>query len=65
MEILRRVVLEPYPKYYVYIHFHPKHPDDINYIVYVGKGTDSRAWSRRGRRNEHSHWMRDWQDLGQ
>jgi hypothetical protein len=64
MAISRSVALTPYPKHYVYIHFHPQHPDDINYVVYVGKGTDGRAWSRRERQKDHSHWMRDWQDLG-
>jgi hypothetical protein len=64
MEISRTVVLTPYPKHYVYIHVHPQHPDDVNHVVYVGVGTDSRAWSRRERVKDHSHWMRDWQDLG-
>ena len=58
------VRLQPMPKHYVYIHFHPQHPDEENCVVYVGVGTDRRAWSRRERSDDHSHWMRDWQDLG-
>jgi len=60
-----RIRLLPYPKHYVYIHFHPDHPDDPSYVMYVGKGTDDRAWSRRGTRSD-DHWyqVRDWQNLG-
>jgi hypothetical protein len=59
-----RIHFTPYPKHYVYVHFHPQHPDDERYVVYVGEGVDSRAWNRYHRLDDHRYQMRDWQDLG-
>jgi hypothetical protein len=55
---------QPYPKHYVYVHFHPRHPNDEAYVVYIGKGVDSGAWNRYHRLDDHRYWMRDWQDRG-
>lgn len=63
-ERIHHIRFRPYPKHYVYIHFHPKHPGDEMYVVYVGKGVDSRAWNRYHRLADHRYWLRDWQDQG-
>lgn len=63
-EITYRMRYQPHPKHYVYIHFHPEHAGDEKYVMYVGKGVDSRAWNRYHRLDDHRYWMRDWQNLG-
>lgn len=63
-EHTHRIRLRPHPKHYVYVHFHPHHPGDEKHVVYVGKGVDSRAWSRYARQPGHRYWLRDWQNLG-
>jgi hypothetical protein len=63
-------VLRPYPRCYVYIHFDPRkvRPEDrdqIDHVVYVGKGTRERAWvDRRIYSPAHRLWLRDLQYQG-
>jgi hypothetical protein len=49
------------PTDYVYVHFNPQRPDTI---VYVGRGSTSRAWSFADRSHDHLVWLREWQALG-
>lgn len=54
--------LQPYPTDYVYVHFHPQRPEEV---VYVGRGSGSRAWSIGGRKTQdHRVWLRQWAALG-
>jgi hypothetical protein len=47
---------------YVYVHVHPRRPDEV---VYVGRGSGSRAWSIGGRKTQdHRVWLREWAALG-
>lgn len=41
-------------QYYVYAHVDP----DTHEIVYVGKGSNGRAWTANPRRPDHAAWMR-------
>jgi len=65
-----RAVLRPYPRCYVYIHFDPRkvRPEDknqIDHVVYVGKGTRERPWvDRRIYSGAHRRWLRDLQYQG-
>jgi hypothetical protein len=69
-ERVYQVVLSPYSRCYVYVHFDPRkvRPDDksqIDHIVYVGKGTRERAWADdRTNSSGHSLWLRDLQYQG-
>lgn len=64
------VVLRPYARCYVYIHYDPRkvRPEDkeqIDHVVYVGRGTRERAWvDRRLYSPEHRRWLRDLQYQG-
>jgi hypothetical protein len=50
------------PTDYVYIHVHPQRPNEL---VYVGRGSGSRAWSIGGRKKQdHRVWLREWAALG-
>jgi hypothetical protein len=60
-----RIVLQRYPRCYVYIHYNPqKAKRGLWDVVYVGKGTRMRAWDDRNRSPAHARWLRDWQNLG-
>src|SRR5271155_2664782 len=49
------------PTDYVYVHVHPRRPDQV---VYVGRGSGSRAWSIGGRKTQdHRVWLREWAAL--
>jgi len=61
LEIQYNIKLSPYPTDYVYEHFHPQ---QTSQVVYVGRGSGSRAWSSEGRSQGHMVWMREWQCLG-
>lgn len=56
-----QLAFRPYPRCYVYIHFHPERETEV---VYVGKGTRGRAWDDTRRCPDHRRWLRDWQNLG-
>jgi hypothetical protein len=64
------VVLRPYPRCYVYVHFDPRkvRPGDkgqFDHVVYVGKGTRARAWvDTRPCSRAHGLWLRDLQNHG-
>ena len=64
------VVLSPYPRWYVYIHYDPRLVQNgalggIDSVVYVGKGTRARAWvDMRLSSPDHRRWMRDLQNDG-
>jgi|SRR5580658_3443698 hypothetical protein len=64
------VVLRPFPRCYVYIHYDPRkvRPGDkgqIDHVVYVGKGTRARAWiDTRISSPSHRCWLRDLQSQG-
>jgi len=54
--------MQSYPTDYVYVHVHPQRPDEV---VYVGRGSGSRAWSIGGRKTQdHRVWLREWAALG-
>jgi hypothetical protein len=65
-----RLVLSPYPRWYVYIHYDPRRvrkgePGQIDHVVYVGKGTRARAWiDTRLSSPDHRRWLRDLQTEG-
>jgi hypothetical protein len=64
------VVLSPYPRCYVYIHYDPRKTrrgelEQIDHVVYVGKGTRARAWvDTRLNSPDHRRWLRDLQNQG-
>jgi len=60
-EIHYSFVLRSNPTDYVYEHFHPQR---ITEVVYVGRGSDGRAWSSACRSHDHLVWIREWQALG-
>jgi hypothetical protein len=43
----RVIRMQSYPTDYVYVHVHPQRPNEV---VYVGRGSGSRAWSIGGRK---------------
>jgi hypothetical protein len=54
--------MQPYSTDYVYVHFHPQR---VKEVVYVGRGSGSRAWSIGGRKTQdHRVWIREWAALG-
>jgi hypothetical protein len=54
--------MQSYPTDYVYVHVHPQRPNEV---VYVGRGSGSRAWSIGGRKTQdHRVWLREWAALG-
>jgi hypothetical protein len=54
--------MQPYSTDYVYVHVHPQRPNEV---VYVGRGSGSRAWSIGGRKTQdHRVWLREWAALG-
>lgn len=60
-----QIVFQPYPRCYVYVHYHPqKAKQGVQEVVYVGKGTRGRAWDDRKRSPNHAQWLRDWQNQG-
>lgn len=57
------------PTDYVYVHVHPQHaqqrPNDPSIVVYVGRGSGSRAWSIGGRKTQdHRVQLREWAAAG-
>jgi hypothetical protein len=64
------VVLSPYPRWYVYVHYDPRkvrvgETAQIDHVVYVGKGTRARAWvDMRVSSPDHRRWLRDLQNAG-
>jgi len=49
--------MQPYSTDYVYVHVHPQR---TNEVVYVGRGSGSRAWSIGGRKTQdHRVWLRE------
>jgi hypothetical protein len=64
------IVLSPYPRCYVYIHYDPRkvrrgEVGQIDHVVYVGKGTRARAWvDTRLNSPDHRRWLRDLQNQG-
>lgn len=56
-----RIFMTSNPTDYVYVHVHPQR---TNEVVYVGRGSDSRAWSSARRSKSHRVWIREWQALG-
>jgi hypothetical protein len=60
-EIQYNIALRSYPTDYSYEHFNPRQPSQV---VYVGRGSGSRAWSSDQRSPAHLVWMREWQCLG-
>lgn len=69
-ERVMRVILSPYPRWYVYVHYDPRkvrkgEPGQIDHVVYVGKGTRGRAWvDTRLSSPDHRRWLRDLQNDG-
>jgi hypothetical protein len=59
--IPHRIIMTSNPTDYVYVHVHPQRTDEV---VYVGRGSDSRAWSSAHRSKAHLVWIREWQALG-
>jgi hypothetical protein len=59
--ISRRIVMTSNPTDYVYVHVHPQRTDEV---VYVGRGSDGRAWSSARRSKAHLVWIREWQARG-
>lgn len=58
----RALRLHSNPTDYVYVHVHPQR---TNEVVYVGRGSGSRAWSIGGRKTkDHRVWLREWAALG-
>jgi hypothetical protein len=63
-------VLSPYPRWYVYVHYDPRkdrkgEAEQIDNVVYVGKGTRARAWvDVRLSSPDHRRWLRDLQNDG-
>jgi hypothetical protein len=54
--------MQPYSTDYVYVHVHPQRPNEV---VYVGRGSGSRAWSIGGRKTQdHRVWLREWAAQG-
>jgi hypothetical protein len=70
VERLIHVVLSPYPRWYVYVHYDPRgsrkgESGEIDNVVYVGKGTRARAWvDVRLSSPDHRRWLRDLQNDG-
>jgi hypothetical protein len=64
------LVLSPYPRWYVYVHYDPRkvrkgEPGQVDHVVYVGKGTRARAWvDVRLSSPDHRRWLRDLQIEG-
>jgi len=56
-----KIVMTSNPTDYVYVHVHPKR---TNEVVYIGRGSGSRAWSSAGRSKAHLVWIRGWEALG-
>src|ERR1700739_2618501 len=69
-ERLIRVVLSPYPRWYVYVPYDPRmvrtgESGQIDHVVYVGKGTRARAWVDASLSSpDHRRWLRDLQNDG-
>jgi hypothetical protein len=69
-ETVIQVVLSPYPRWYVYVHYDPRtirqgESEQIDNVVYVGKGTRARAWvDMRLSSPDHRRWLRDLQNEG-
>ena len=62
MPIQYAIRMRSYPTDYVYVHVHPRRPEEV---VYVGRGSGSRAWSIGGRKTQdHRVWLREWAALG-
>lgn len=62
MTIQYAIRMKSYPTDYVYVHVHPRQPNEV---VYVGRGSGSRAWSIGGRKTQdHRVWLREWAALG-
>ena len=65
-----RIVLSPYPRWYVYVHYDPRRvrkgdSGQTDHVVYVGKGTRARAWvDVRLSSPDHRRWLRDLQNDG-